>query len=94
MLITEVQNRWEDADRDQRLDAALKYNQRLWTFFQAEVSQAENPLPAHIKENILSLSMFVDRRIFDVMAFPAREKLDILVTINRNIAAGLLGNPG
>ena len=89
--LQDVQAHWNDADRDDRLDEALKYNQRVWSFFQAEVSMAENPLPAEIKQNILALSVFVDRRIFEVMAYPAAEKLDILVNINRNIAAGLRG---
>jgi len=35
--------------------------------------------------------IFVDRRIFEVMAYPSSEKLDILININRNLAAGLRG---
>jgi flagellar protein FlaF len=50
-------------------------------------------LPLEIKQNLLALSVFVDRRIFEVMAYPAPEKLDILININRNIAAGLRGDP-
>lgn len=93
LKLQQVQQDWDAADRDARLDEALKYNQRVWSFFQSEVSQAENPLPAEIKQNILALSVFVDRRIFEVMAYPAPEKLDILININRNIAAGLRGDP-
>jgi flagellar protein FlaF len=58
------------------------------------LTQADNPLPEEIRQNILSLSVFVDRRIFEVMAYPAPEKLDILISINRNIAAGLRGDDG
>jgi len=50
-----------------------------------------NPLPQQIKENVLRLSAFVDRRVFEVLAYPATEKLDILININTNIAAGLKG---
>jgi len=92
LKLQEVQSSWAAPDRDERLDEALKYNQRVWSFFQAEISMPDNPLPAEIKQNILALSVFVDRRIFEVMAYPAAEKLDILVNINRNIAAGLRGD--
>lgn len=93
LRLQEVQQRWSTPEHEELLDEALKYNQRVWSFFQSEVSQADNPLPAEIKQNILALSVFVDRRIFEVMAYPAPEKLDILININRNIAAGLRGDP-
>ncbi len=88
-----VQQTWSEADHEAILDEALKYNQRVWSFFQSEVSAADNPLPPEIKQNLLALSVFVDRRIFEVMAYPAPDKLDILININRNIAAGLRGDP-
>ncbi len=88
-----VQQTWSEADHEAMLDEALKYNQRVWSFFQSEVSAADNPLPPEIKQNLLALSIFVDRRIFEVMAYPAPDKLDILININRNIAAGLRGDP-
>lgn len=94
LRLQDVQQHWSDPDHEALLDDALKYNQRVWSFFQSEVTQAENPLPAEIKHNILALSVFVDRRIFEVMAYPAPEKLDVLININRNLAAGLRGDPG
>lgn len=93
LRLQEVQQHWSAADHEALLDDALKYNQRVWSFFQSEVSQPDNPLPPEIKQNLLALSVFVDRRIFEVMAYPAPEKLDILININRNIAAGLRGDP-
>lgn len=92
-LLLEVKNRWEEPDLEQRLDEALKYNQQVWSFFQVEVSAEENPLPLEIKRNILSLSAYVDKRIFEIMAYPSPEKIDILVSINQNLAAGLRGDP-
>lgn len=93
MKLQLAQQNWQDEDHESVLDEALKYNQRVWSFFQSEVSQTENPLPEQIKQNILALSVFVDRRVFEVMAYPAPEKLDILININRNLAAGLRGDP-
>jgi len=91
-LLKHCQSNWASADRDAALDKALKFNQRLWTFFQVALTDPENPLPRQIKENILSLSLFIDKRVFEVMAYPTSEKLDILININTNIAAGLKGS--
>jgi flagellar protein FlaF len=83
------QKRWDDEDRKGLLDEALNYNQRIWTIFQGELGKKDNPLPDHIKRDLLRLSGFIDKRIFEVMAFPEPEKLDIIIKINENIAAGL-----
>jgi flagellar biosynthesis activator protein FlaF len=84
---------WDAADHRTRLDEALRYNQRVWSIFQTEVTNPENPLPAAIKQNIMQLGRFIDQRIFDTMAFPSPEKLKIVIRINENIAAGLRGSP-
>jgi len=89
-LLEEAVGRWqEDADHA-LLDNALKYNQILWSVFQAELLDETNPLPMGLRENILSLSNFVDRRTFEVMAYPEPAKLEILIKINRSLADGLL----
>ena len=89
MKLKVCQDNWDAKDRDDRLIEALKYNQSVWSIFQSELAKPENPLPGELKQNILSLSLFVDKRIIDVMSFPSPEKLDIIININRNIAAGL-----
>ena len=83
---------WDAPDRNSRLDAALKYNQRIWSIFQVEIAKPDNPLPHPIKMNLLHLSRFIDKRIFDTMAFPDAKKLNIIIKINQNIAAGLRGS--
>lgn len=90
-MMKHVQSHWAAPDRDMVLERALKYNQRLWTFFQVSLLDENNPLPQQIRENVLRLSAFIDRRIFETLAYPAPEKLDILININTNIAAGLKG---
>jgi len=91
ILLQSIKDNWTRDNHDSELEDALNYNQRVWTFFQAEVSLAENPLPDEIKRNILALSFFVDRRTFETLAYPAPEKLDALININLNVAAGLRG---
>jgi flagellar protein FlaF len=92
--LAEVKGNWSSPNRNELLDDALRYNQRLWTLFQAELSSLDNPLPTEIKHNLLTLSIFVDKRTFDLMSYPEVGKLDILININLNIAAGLRGQPG
>ena len=92
LKLVDCQKHWGDPNGDEKLDKALKYNQRIWSIFQVEVSKPDNPLPSSIKRNILLLSRFIDRRIFDTMAFPEKHKLDIIIKINQNIAAGLRGS--
>lgn len=92
-MLKECQDGWNAPGRDEKLGEALRYNQMLWTFFQGELMQAENPLPKPIKQNLLNLSLFIDKRTFEVMAFPAPEKLNALININLNIAAGLRAAP-
>jgi len=92
LKLIDCQRNWNSPDRNQRLNEALRYNQRIWTIFQVEVAKEENSLPTPIKANIFHLSRFIDQRIFDSMAFPEVQKLDILIRINQNIAAGLRGS--
>ena len=88
-----AQEQWGQPGAEQKLDEALKLNQRLWTFFQSELSAPDNPLPPDLKLHLLKLIEFIDRRTFDVMAFPSPEKVAVLVNINRNVAAGLSATP-
>jgi len=85
------QNNWQDGNFEE-LDAALKYNQKIWSIFQSELIKNENPLSTEIKRDLLKLAGFIDRRIFETMSFPSPEKLDIIIKINQNIAAGLRGS--
>ncbi len=92
-ILKECQDRWDEPGHFNRMDDALRYNQRLWTFFQVELTSDECPLPKELRQDILNLSSFVDKRTFEAMAFPEKQKLDILININRNIAEGLSTKP-
>ena len=94
LKLKKCQENWDSPDRDLRLDQALRYNQKIWSLFQGELEREDNPLPGKLKIDILRLAAFIDKRIFEVMAFPLPEKLNIIININQNIAAGLRGSPG
>ena len=91
--LKECQDNWDASDRDNRLEEALKYNQRIWSIFQSELSREDHELPKKLRLDILRLAAFIDRRIFETMAFPAPEKLKIVIDINNNLAAGLRNSP-
>lgn len=92
LMLKSVKDNWDAPERDQKLLEAIKFNQKVWSFFQAELSDPENPLPKNLREDILNLSIFIDKRLFEVLAFPDPEKLTIVIDIDFNIAAGLRTN--
>jgi flagellar biosynthesis activator protein FlaF len=65
----------------------------VWSILQGELVKDDNPLPLEIRNNLLTLSVFVDKRIIQVMASPEPDKLNLLIDINLNLAAGLRGSP-
>lgn len=90
MKLKQCQEKWDSSEKEQLLDEAIRFNQKVWSFFQSELSMPDNPLPKSLREDILNLSLFIDKRLFEVMAFPDnRSKLDTIININLNIAAGL-----
>ena len=80
---------WNAADRRAKLDAALTYTQRIWSLIQGDLLDESNPLPKNIRQNILTLSAFIDKRIFNIMAYPEPQKLNVIIDIHLNLAAGL-----
>jgi flagellar protein FlaF len=84
-----VQDNWQD-NRD-ALSHALQYNRKLWTVFVSSVAEDQNPLPTTIKSNIASLGVFIFRHTVALQARPDPEMLGVLISINRDIAAGLRG---
>ena len=72
------------------LDDVLTTNRKLWTlFYDTALENPEGNRPNDLRSNIINLANFIFKRSIDVQANPTREKLDILITINREIAAGL-----
>jgi flagellar protein FlaF len=76
--------------RDQ-VDEALLYNRKLWSVFLTSVTRQDNPLPELVRQNVANLGLFVMNQTLSLMAEPRREKLVPLISINREIAAGLMG---
>ena len=92
--LRECQHNWDSKDGKQKLNEALKYNQLIWNIFQGELKKDDNPLDKGLRADLLRLSAVVDRQIFDTMGNPSPDKLDLVIDINNNIAAGLRQTPG
>jgi flagellar protein FlaF len=90
-LMIECKEQWHEPGNNERLNQALGFNQKLWTFFQIELSNSEHPLPKKIREDLLNLAIFMDKRIYEMMTSPEPDKLDVMININQNIASGLQG---
>jgi flagellar biosynthesis activator protein FlaF len=71
------------------LDDALLYNRKLWTIFLTSVTGASNPLPTEIRQNVANLGIFVMKQTIAVMSNPQPNELASLISINRELAAGL-----
>ena len=84
-----IHDSWEQQRTD--LDEALLYNRKLWSIFLTSVTSAEHPLPVAIRQNVANLDLFVMNQTVAMMTNPQRKHLDSLISINRELAAGLLG---
>ena len=84
-----IHDAWDN--RKPELGDALLYNRKLWTIFLTSVTSSDHPLPAAIRQNLANLGLFVMKRTLAVQADPRPEHLDSLISINRELAAGLLG---
>jgi flagellar protein FlaF len=82
-----IRENWENANGE--LAAALRYNRRLWNVFLNSATNADNPLPQAIRQNVANLGIFVMKHTIKTEAKPEAGKLDVLIRINRELAAGL-----
>jgi flagellar protein FlaF len=95
MKIEDLQTRMKNGENIdfREIGDVLDYNQKLWTVFVSDAGDPAHPLPQEIKNNIASLGLFIFKRTIEVRANPEPGKLQILININRNIAAGLMKRP-
>ncbi len=89
LMFQQCQENWNAADRSAALKEAIKYNQMIWNIFMSELAKQDNPLPKKLREDILSLGVYVSKQIFDVMALSSPEKLTSIININLSLATGL-----
>jgi flagellar protein FlaF len=87
-----VQDGWDDESPvPTNLHDALLYNRKLWSVFLTEMTDANNPMPRDLRQNVANIGIFVMNQTVTVMQDPKPAQLGSLININREIAAGLLG---
>lgn len=75
------------------LEETLKYNRQIWVlFYDAAIENKDGNRPNDFRSNIVNLANFIFKREMDILANPSKEKINILITINREISAGLMSN--
>jgi flagellar biosynthesis activator protein FlaF len=82
-----IRDDWENSADG--LYAALTFNRRLWNIFLASVTGEECKLPRELRENVANLGIFVMKHTLATETRPEARKLDVLININRELAAGL-----
>ena len=78
-------------DGGEALREALRLNQRLWSIFQAALSEPDCPLPKDVRDNVLTLSLMIDRHVMARLGDLDGSKIQPILDINRAIAEGLAG---
>jgi len=74
------------------LAGALLYNRKLWTVFLGSVMESDSPLPTEIRQNVANLGMYIMSQTVALSSDPKLDVLASLISINRELAAGLRGH--
>ncbi|MGH1378193.1 MAG: flagellar biosynthesis regulator FlaF [Alphaproteobacteria bacterium] len=81
---------WDNRPKDSLADA-LTYNRQIWVlFYDTALENKDEGRPNDLRSNIVNLANFIFKREIDILAEPKKEKLNILMSINREISAGLM----
>ena len=89
-MMQDLQEQWQ-GDPPAALEETLLYNRQIWMMFfnTASENQAQDDM-AELRGNIINLSNFIFKREIEILSSPAKEQLDALISINRQISAGLM----
>lgn len=68
----------------------LTYNRKLWMLFFDTAIEEPDERPVDLRNNIVNLCNFIFKRSMNILSEPSPEKLNVLIDINRQVAAGLM----
>ncbi len=93
-MLADLQNELDSATPD-IIEETLKYNRQIWVmFYDTAIENKGADHTADLRSNIINLANFIFKRETEILSTPSKAKFDALININREIAAGLMGNPG
>ena len=90
--LQKLRDRWDEATPDD-VDNILTYNRKLWMVFFDTAIEGGEERPIDLRNNIVNLCNFIFKRTLNILSEPGPEKLEVLIEINRHVAAGLLTKP-
>ena len=79
----------EDNAKVALLDAAVRYNLRIWGIFQGDWSRPDCPLADPLRTDLLRLSLYVHKNSMEVLAYASPDKIRTLINIDECLAEGL-----
>jgi flagellar protein FlaF len=85
-----IRNDWDALSEE--LPGALLFNRKLWTVFLTSAIEEDCPMPMPMRQEVANLGMFVLCQTAELQVAAQPEKLDSLIRINRELAAGLRGS--
>lgn len=89
-FLKDMQNDWDNVTPEV-IEETLKYNRQIWMmFYDTALENPENDRPNDLRSNIINLANFIFKRELDIISEPDKAKLNVLISINREIAAGLM----
>ena len=92
-MIQDLQNGWDEASTED-IENILKYNRQIWMmFYDTAMENPEGNRPNDLRSNIINLANFIFKTELEILAKPEKKRLNILININKEIAAGLMTKP-
>lgn len=89
-MLQDLQTSWDGAAQT-KIEDALKFNRRIWIlFYDNAVSGSDQAQSKTLSTNVINLANFVFKRSTEILASPEADKLNILISINREVATGLM----
>lgn len=86
----QLQEHWDNITAEE-LDDVLNYNRQIWLIFvDTAIEDSDSDRPEALRNNIANLGLFIFKHTLDILTTPKKDKLDILIEINREISAGLM----
>ena len=89
ILFRQIHEAPTTAERDRLLDAAVRYNLRVWDIFHADWERPDCAINPPLRVDLLRLSVYVHKTSLEVLAYGDEEKVRALTNINDCLAQGL-----